>query len=316
MTDLATVTKQLEPRHKAAVAWFFARAGSDGPWPGPLPDGTLLATKAKGIYKPEWSPYALSVRQSIDSPYSDREPVARGDGTWYWLYYQEGGEPAERDSRFPNRGLMSCIKDEIPVGVFRENQSGASGAYHFLGIAVVSGWEEGYFLLEGFSSTGQCHRRGPQPWVDYVTTEAEKQLEAEPFHPQSIADERKRVLAEIVRRRGQPKFRSGLLAAYGGRCAVTECDVAEVLEAAHILPYKGPATNHIANGVLLRGDIHTLFDLGLIAVDSASMTIVVSPELSETRYRELSGRKLRLPADPGSRPSQQALDQHRAWCGL
>ena len=50
---------------------------------------------------------------------------------------------------------------------------------------------------------------------------------------------------------------------YEGKCAVTGCDVPDVLQAAHIFPYMGPETNHPSNG-LLRADIHTLFDLGLI----------------------------------------------------
>ncbi len=48
--------------------------------------------------------------------------------------------------------------------------------------------------------------------------------------------------------------------AYGGRCAVTNCDIEDVLEAAHISPYNGPSTDQVYNGLLLRTDIHTLFD--------------------------------------------------------
>jgi hypothetical protein len=44
----------------------------------------------------------------------------------------------------------------------------------------------------------------------------------------------------ICVRRGRPAFRAALLAAYGGRCAITDCDVEDVLEAAHISPYSGP----------------------------------------------------------------------------
>ena len=48
--------------------------------------------------------------------------------------------------------------------------------------------------------------------------------------------------------------------AYGGRCAITGYDVEEALQAAHIVPYLGPQSNTVNNGLLLRADVHNLFD--------------------------------------------------------
>ena len=87
------------------------------------------------------------------------------------------------------------------------------------------------------------------------------------FNPESIEDARVRIAASIVQRRGQPEFRRKLLDAYGGRCAVTDYDVEDALEACHIIQYQGPDTNHPTNGLLLRADLHTLFDLGLMAFE-------------------------------------------------
>src|SRR5258708_5962168 len=56
-----------------------------------------LASKAKGIYKPEWTKYALSIRQSLLSPYPDQDPIVRSDGTWSYLYFQENIDPNARD---------------------------------------------------------------------------------------------------------------------------------------------------------------------------------------------------------------------------
>ncbi len=136
------------------------------------------------------------------------------------------------------------------------------------------------------------------------------------FDPMGIADARERVLASIVRRRGQPAFRQGLLGAYNGRCAVSDCDVDAVLDAAHILPYKGPETNHLGNGLLLRTDIHALFDLKLIAVDVATMTLLVSHELAGTCYDDFRGRPISAPRDGDTQPNRAALDQHRHDSGL
>jgi len=149
--------------------------------------------------------------------------------------------------------------------------------------------------------------------LDQAATEAES---AGAFDPANIEDARKKTLAAIVRRQGQPAFRRALLAAYGGCCAVTGTAIAEVLEAAHIVPYQGPKTNHVSNGLLLRADLHTLFDLGLIAVNEATFELVVSPNLQGTDYAQWAGQRLRLPSAAGERPSSAALRAHRQSCGL
>jgi putative restriction endonuclease len=148
------------------------------------------------------------------------------------------------------------------------------------------------------------------PWVyRTLTNVAEVGL-------QSIHDARERILASIVRRRGQPEFRQRLLEVYECRCAITACGEEEVLEAAHIVPYFGPASNNVSNGLLLRADIHTLFDLGLISVNPATMQVVVSPRVKDHRYRQLAGLTLRQPKTTSLVPNKSALDQHRKWAGL
>src|SRR5262245_9271658 len=67
-------------------------------------------------------------------------------------------------------------------------------------------------------------------------------------------------------------------------CAITGCSVRDVLEAAHIHPYRGRERNKVANGLLLRADLHTLFDCGLIAIDAATMTVIVTPSLQNSEY--------------------------------
>ena len=122
--------------------------------------------------------------------------------------------------------------------------------------------------------------------------------------------------AQIVRRRGQPQFRKTLLEAYAGRCAFSDFDGEAALEAAHIIPYRGDTTHHPSNGLLLRADLHTLFDLGLLSVDTAAMTILASPKLASTMYAGLAGRTVRLPLIAAYRQSIVALNDHRLWAGL
>jgi hypothetical protein len=117
-------------------------------WPDALPDGTLLATRAKGIYKPAWNEYALSVRQTMEGPYADRDPILRRDGSWIYLYHQEG-DPKLRDEYFTNVAMMGCMRDGVPIGVMRQMNPSPSPQYQVLGLAMVTGWGGGYFVLEG-----------------------------------------------------------------------------------------------------------------------------------------------------------------------
>lgn len=128
----------------------------------------------------------------------------------------------------------------------------------------------------------------------------------------NIPDERERAIRAIRVRRGQPAFRSALMDAYGRRCAITGCAVEDVLEAAHIAPYLGGLTNHVSNGLLLRTDLHTLFDCGLLAIEPRTRTIVIASALRESSYRKFDGRAIRPPNDPASGPSKRNLEKRYA----
>lgn len=139
----------LSERHRAALQWFVNTAGTEQSWPAPLCDGTLLATRAKGIYKPHWTEYALSVREVLKGPYPDRAPNIEPDGGWTYRYFQENRDPSGRDAEYTNRALMACQRDGVPVGVMRQVSGKPQVRYLILGIARVVGWQDGYFTLEG-----------------------------------------------------------------------------------------------------------------------------------------------------------------------
>ena len=90
------------------------------------------------------------------------------------------------------------------------------------------------------------------------------------------------------RRPGQDAFRRTLLLAYEGRCALTECDVEPALEAAHVADWR--SENDVGAGILLRADLHKLFDAGLLVIGRRYTVVAVPPW-----YRALQGRSLRLP---------------------
>jgi len=118
-------------------------------------------------------------------------------------------------------------------------------------------------------------------------------------------DEREQIARGIRLRRGQATFRNSLIGRYDGRCVITGCSVLGVLEAAHIRPYRGPRDNHPANGVLLRSDLHTLFDLNRIAIDPVKLTIVLHPSLLASEYADLQQKALLVTAK--SEPDKRAL---------
>ena len=84
----------------------------------------------------------------------------------------------------------------------------------------------------------------------------------------------------------------------------------QALEAAHISPYSISKVHHSSNGLLLRADVHTLFDLYLITIDTRGMTVMIAPSLKTTSYSNLEGLGLRNPASKAQAPSKVALDEH------
>lgn len=158
---------------------------------------------------------------------------------------------------------------------------------------------------------------GPMLDISGMIQLSERELaRLQTFDPESGKAGRNQVIESIIRRRGHPAFRQQLLAAYEYRCAVTNFNAVDALEAAYIVPYRGKFTHHPSNGLLLRADLHTLFDLGKIAIDTRSMTVVVADDLLESSYKILAGRPLRFPREEEHRPSTEALDLHRRLSGL
>jgi len=119
-------------------------------------------------------------------------------------------------------------------------------------------------------------------------------------------DERHQIFRQIRERRGQREFRDALRKRYYNKCMLSGCETLHVIEAAHIQPYRGPQDNHVENGLLLRADIHTLFDLDLIGIDPSSHKISLHPDIKSEEYRKLEGCFLQCPNGAG--PSKQALE--------
>ena len=174
---------------------------------------------------------------------------------------------------------------------------------------IVSG--SGYDLAAG---------EGRRIWEECVAraqrgTQLPSTLVGEALLPPSAAGPRFGSEQLVRPRLGQGTFRVSVTAAYRGACAVSGEHSLPVLEAAHIRPYTTDGGTHdVSNGLLLRADIHRLFDRGYVTVDS-QLRFVVSGRLKEEwengkAYYALDGSRITLPARPEDQPDSKALRWH------
>lgn len=118
--------------------------------------------------------------------------------------------------------------------------------------------------------------------------------------------------AEVAQRVGQPEFRAALLRAYNNTCAVTGCTINEVQQAAHIRSVTDSGIHSLKNGLLLRADIHNLFDRGLLTINGKYQVILNESIQGSKTYRTFHGKKLvMIPSRPTERPSKNLLEEHR-----
>jgi putative restriction endonuclease len=114
---------------------------------------------------------------------------------------------------------------------------------------------------------------------------------------------------------GQGTFKIMVTEAYHRRCAITGEKTLPVLEAAHIKPYSQNGPHLTSNGLLLRKDVHTLFDRGYITINE-ELQIEVSKRIKEDygngkEYYAFHGKRLaEIPEQQNERPSSQFLLWH------
>ena len=118
----------------------------------------------------------------------------------------------------------------------------------------------------------------------------------------------------ITPRLGQGAFRVAVTEAYGRQCAITDGKVLPALDAAHIRPYGEGGFHTKSNGILLRKDVHSVFDAGYATVDK-DYRFLVSKKVKEVfnngeEYLRLDGKVLRLPVGKSDWPNPDFLRWH------
>ncbi|MEK8047236.1 HNH endonuclease [Ideonella margarita] len=122
----------------------------------------------------------------------------------------------------------------------------------------------------------------------YVKNERMNEADSPPIPP----DEIKMALTQV--RQGQQRFKQMLKELWGTKCAVSGCSEESVLEGAHITPYAIGGGYLYSNGLLLRADIHALYDAYLLSIDADGM-VHVANSVQEKVYKDLAGQYLHLP---------------------
>lgn len=286
-----------------ALSWFAENRGTHQKVPAKLADGTFLqGSQGGGIFCPQGGRYALSLKSTLGAQqnaiYADAEPFFAEDGSWTYEYHEVRSKPnsagTEKNPTWKNLRLLNNWADGIPVGVFREVilPGKNSKTHEVLGLAYVVNHDP----RTGFFTLSSLQTPSPKSGLDL------KKLER---------DSRK--LAETIQvvRQGQAAFRTQLLHAYEGKCALTGFDLPDALEAAHISPFRGEQTNILPNGLLLRADIHGLFDAGIIAFNPETHRVMLCRQAKGSRYEEaLNKTSLRLPLQLRHKPSKELLTQH------
>jgi putative restriction endonuclease len=143
-----------------------------------------------------------------------------------------------------------------------------------------------------------------------------RQLNAQQIQPQVLREVSPRYGEPVLvqPRLGQGSFRVLVTDAYERRCAISSERTLPVLEAAHIKPYSELGEHKVTNGILLRQDIHTLFDKGYLTI-TPDLKIEVSRRIREEfengrDYYKYNGQPMRPPQSLMDRPSSEYLAWH------
>lgn len=232
------------------------------------------------------------------------------------IWGKGNGEEAARE-------LMFFLSEPIPLSLPRDQLTdyfpNEYGSFDQMSDEVIDRIEADFGSVERFFRRRLLNTGAGGPILDMsgiIQLSEREHTRLRTFDPQNSKEGRAKVVETIIGRRGQPSLRRLMLGAYEFQCAVTSCNAPDALEVAYIVPFRGKYTHHPSNGLLLRADLHSLFDLGKLAVDTRTMSVILADELLDTSYKILAGRPLRYPKDEEQRPSTEGLDLHRRLAGL
>lgn len=252
-----------------------------------------LINPQRGIFKPKQMKYLLSIKTVMprkgakvwyDDQRAAHDQIYQGDETIEYSFM--GANPEAAD----NRWLREAMQNRIPLIYFL---GAFPGHYQAIIPVTIVGWDASSLRAE-------------------VSVGLPGELRAD---PQETALERRYALRQVKARLHQTLFRAAVIAAYGGRCALSGLPEVSLLDAAHIA-----ADGHellgqpvITNGLPLTKLHHAAFDAHLIGIDT-DYRIVVSRRLLDTHdgptleaLKSLHGNVINLPRRERDRPDRDRL---------
>ena len=255
--------------------------------------------------------------------------------------------PKKTGVEYPERPLMATLSDLLGIGHFTTSKGGTVRRDFLEAVCAALGVErsriqaadkDGVLRLAVESATGRpmpdsLFSRGATVTNDALqaiingVVESISQGRAGDFIPHRLSHlregsdelvvvvDRLRRLREEAVRQGQSAFRRRLLEIYGNQCCISGANAVQALDAAHIIPFSGSGSDSPNNGLLLRSDLHRLFDAGALAVND-QYCVVLADHLKPTSYHKFEDVLLRAPRHRSERPSLDALRAHRLASGL
>lgn len=133
--------------------------------------------------------------------------------------------------------------------------------------------------------------------IHYTLLEPGDAYEPESLDDDQAASPMEFAIKAIKARRGAKRLRNQLRQSYGDRCGISGPCPRDLLEVAYIVPFPQGNVHSLANSILMRSDLHTLWDLNLLGIDPDDLKVCVSEQLKGTGYEKLDGRTIVAPKD-------------------
>ncbi len=211
-----------------------------------------------------------------------------------------------------------CLEEKLPpLTILIVNSSGMPGT-GFIAFDLEN-FEEGLEKVYDFDWSGLDN-----PFGFSASGDSYESIVTSLTHDPSSAPD----IYTLVKSRGvkQIIFRDALLKAYAGRCAFTEIDMSETLEACHIVPWSEATPSErldVRNGLLLNSLHHKLFDRGYITLTTDHRIVYYDPQGKEKTYSDversltidLHSKPIHTPHRVLLRPSATCITKHHKIAG-
>ena len=235
-----------------------------------------------------------------------KQKISSGDELWIWTHETSGGHGliAKATAVCDPSATRTVVLQDVEIvpkpfdyRVFPERPKPLNGRVtgsRFLDYTSMQR-PSAVYLLEGEDHEDFLAVVRERGWAGEVLSQPDGYWENEVQNHKADLLEglENRKTASINARSGQGPFRRDLMKRHNRKCVITKCPVPEALEAAHVMRSTGdPKWDHPDNGLLLRRDLHALFDELLWSIDPDTNQLRIAEKLKRSIYRKLEGREI------------------------